>query len=300
MALVSPSSLQRYNNTHPTPPPLHPPSPQSCPSPQGSSRYVSFRLSLPANLHTTLADGSTLDYVNTRYSYVEALRTSLLQSFPALDLPVLDSKRLLGSLSSSVVNQRTRIINNFLRTCQESDTIKASRQWGEFLRGQKPGDPPGTPRTPTNRELRGEGRSDAAPAPGLSENPAAVRGMSFGWLLENLGLNGGEQPDVTSPLPEYAAEEGSAPPAQSPPTNTRESISNDVDSDDEDDLETVIANGAAIATPRQVMRQEYYRMVQEARGKSRPVNRNLFVGTPEELEKVRVGWEELSCRLSIH
>ena len=177
---------------------------------------------------------------------------------------------------------------------------KASRQWGEFLRGQKPGDPPGTPRTPTNRELRGEGRSDAAPAPGLSENPAAVRGMSFGWLLENLGLNGGEQPDVTSPLPEYAAEEGSAPPAQSPPTNTRESISNDVDSDDEDDLETVIANGAAIATPRQVMRQEYYRMVQEARGKSRPVNRNLFVGTPEELEKVRVGWEGLSCRLSIH
>eukprot|EP00520_Triparma_pacifica_P006121 CAMPEP_0118657612 /NCGR_PEP_ID=MMETSP0785-20121206/14114_1 /TAXON_ID=91992 /ORGANISM="Bolidomonas pacifica, Strain CCMP 1866" /LENGTH=814 /DNA_ID=CAMNT_0006550547 /DNA_START=63 /DNA_END=2503 /DNA_ORIENTATION=- len=251
---------------------------------QGSSRFVSFRLSLPAMLHTTLSDGSTLNYVNTRYSYVEALRTSLLQAYPTLDLPMLDSKRLLGTLSSSVVNQRTRIINNFLRTCQESDTIKASRQWGEFLRGQKPGAPPGTPQHPTSAELRGEGRSDAAPAPGLSENPAAVRGMSFGWLLENLGLNSAEPPSTPTALPDYAVEEG-APPSPASPNTTRESISNEVDSDDEDDMETVVANGAAIATPRQVMRQEYYRMVQEARGRAKPTNRNLFTGTPEELEK---------------
>ena len=155
---------------------------------QGTARYVSFRLSLPANLHHDLPDGTTVDYVNTRYSYVEALRTALLQAYPTLDLPMLDSKRLIGSLSSSVVNQRTRIINNFLRECQESDTIKASRQWGEFLRGKRCGVPGGAPSQPTPAELRGEARSDAAPAPGLDEHPAAVRGMSFGWLLENLGL----------------------------------------------------------------------------------------------------------------
>lgn len=50
-------------------------------------------------------------------------------------------------------------------------------------------------------------------------------------------------------------------------------------------METVVANGAAIATPRQVMRQEYYRMVQEAKGKAQPTNRHLFTGTAEELEK---------------
>ena len=64
----------------------------------GSSRYMRFRLSLPPNLHHTLADGTVVDYVNTRYSYVEGLRTALLQEFASLDLPMLDSKRLMGSL----------------------------------------------------------------------------------------------------------------------------------------------------------------------------------------------------------
>ena len=58
-------------------------------------------------------------------------------------------------------------------------------------------------------------------------------------------------------------EEGGAPPPT--PDATRESISNTVDSDDEDDMENVVANTVAIVTPRQVMRQEFYRMVQESR-----------------------------------
>ena len=41
---------------------------------------------------------------------------------------------------------------------------------------------------PTVSQLRSEARTDAAPPPQLSENPAAVRGMSFGWLLENLNF----------------------------------------------------------------------------------------------------------------
>mmetsp|Transcript_8050 Transcript_8050/g.14561 ORF Transcript_8050/g.14561 Transcript_8050/m.14561 type:complete len:846 (+) Transcript_8050:249-2786(+) len=250
----------------------------------GTSRYVSFRLSLPPNLHHQSPDGENIDYVNTRYSYVEGLRTALLQEFPSLDLPMLDSKRLMGSLSSSVVNQRTRIINNFLRTCQESNTIKSSRQWGEFLRGQKPGVTTGDRQAPpTASELRSEARTDAAPPPGLSENPAAVRGMSFGWLLENMNFFNDEQAPAAAP-PEYTMEEGIAPPAT--PEITRETISNTVDSDDEDDMENVAANSVAIVTPRQVMRQEFYRMVQESRGRTTSqTHRNLFSGTAEELEK---------------
>ena len=115
---------------------------------------------------------------------------------------MLDSKRLLGALSSSVVNQRTRIINNFLRTCQESDTIKASRQWGEFLRGQKPGDPPGTPRTPTNRELREDLRyylDSLGPAKILSEEEEGRKQVlegrtEWGGVTKRKVTMGDEQP----------------------------------------------------------------------------------------------------------
>ncbi len=245
----------------------------------GSARYVSFRLSLPANLHHNAPTGELIDYVNTRYSFVEALRTTLLQEYPALELPMLDSKRLMGSLSSSVVNQRTRIINNFLRTCQESETIKSSRQWGEFLRGQKPGASASLTTRPTAADLRAESSTDAAPPMTLAENPAAIRGMSFGWLLENLSLFNDEQ--AASAPPEYAVEEGQPEPM----TPVRESISNTVDADDEDDLENIQANPVAVPTPRQVMRAEFYRMVQESRGRATSTtNRNLFTGSTEELE----------------
>ena len=116
------------------------------------------------------------------------------------------TQRTRSPRSSSVVNQRTRIINNFLRECQDSNTVKASRQWGEFLRGQKPGMTPGSSNAhPTGSQLRSEARTDAAPPPRLSENPAAVRGMSFGWLLENLNFFQDEQQSASPPG--YSVEE---------------------------------------------------------------------------------------------
>ena len=89
---------------------------------KGSSRFVSFRISLPEAYHRT-EDGVLIDFTSTRYSFVEALRAMLLESCPTLELPPLDSKRLIGGMSASVINARTKIINRFLRACQDIDVV---------------------------------------------------------------------------------------------------------------------------------------------------------------------------------
>jgi aquaporin Z len=74
-----------------------------------------------------------------------------------------------------------------------------------------------------------------------------------------------------------------------------ETITDTVDSDDEDDQENIVANDIAIITPRQVMRMEFYRAGLQARGRSQTTEAgiarrgsgatSLFEGTAEELEK---------------
>ena len=107
------------------------------------------------------------------------MRICILAEQPAIDLPTLGSKKLFGSLTASVVNQRTRVINNFLKACQDEISITTSAEWEVFLRGQKPGAAPSSsnPLPPTPAELRSPGaRMDAAPSATLGENPAAVQG----------------------------------------------------------------------------------------------------------------------------
>jgi len=124
---------------------------------KGSSRYVSFRISLPVAYQRT-ENGKLIDYFKTRYSFVEALRNALLAERPALDLPPLDTKRLIGGMSASVINARTKIINRFLRACQDNAVVLESDEWDQFLRGQKPGVPPPVANEaaapPTPQELR--------------------------------------------------------------------------------------------------------------------------------------------------
>ena len=244
---------------------------------------MSFRLSLPVKFHRVTANG-TITSVETRYSFIEALRATLKTSFP--DLPPLDSKRLYGSLSSGVINERTRVINNFLRACQEHEAITSSREWSQLLHGQKPGGSLEAGSNPTPAQLRsGEGKTDAAPAASLAEKPAAVKGMSFRSFFE--GALRGESNGPTAPSAPSSTEdmeEGGEPHSQP----HLESISEVVDSEDEDDRECVVANGAAIATPRQVMVFEFYKMTMERKqGRQAQGNvvKNLIEGTPEDLER---------------
>ena len=321
----------------------------------GNSRFVQFRLSLPPSHYS-----GDIMHFHTRYSFVESLRAGLVAQFQPIELPPLDSKRIMGSLSASVVNQRTKVINNFLRSCQDHPSILNSDLWSQFLRGEKPGEPPpaanplgsmSPPPLPTALELRTYASSDAAPAASLGENPAAIRGMTFGWLMENLALFGGPSDanhraslDEPSAPPSYHSDPtiaalpgspstpprsgGSAAAATRSPlpsragTTGRESISNTVDSEDEDDPESVVANGCAVPTPRQALRMEFYRMAQAAAGRpvtssdascgdgsgsaneggvasrtGSPDESGVFEGTPEEVEKGEHWFRLLSSSL---
>jgi len=280
---------------------------------QGSQRYVSFRISLPSS-HYHREHNRLIDHFNTRYSYVEALRQNLLEylaldGMTALDLPVLDAKRLVGGMSASVINQRTRIINVFLRACQDNSAIAESELWDMFLRGEKPGfvNPTATDATPSMPTTPQERDLDRAPPPSLQENPAGVRGMGgfFANLFADANANAPPTPTTTQQTGESAPLSApSAPPAFVDEsiihsTITRMSLSsqnndddgdgdNDGDGDDDDDdydeqslrRANNLTSAVAIATPRQVMQDEFMQLIQQHNSPSS----NLEVGSPEELE----------------
>ena len=211
----------------PTPTPVSSPSPlpssqSSSPDPSkihvkswelrgdGPTKHAAYTVHLPPpyrSASTSTLDGSH-DTFTTRYSWVEALRTSLANEFSLITLPNLDSKKALGSTASAVVLKRVEIINAFLTFCQTTPAIDACHVWRNvFLLGLKPGDESAT----------------LEPVVPMGERKLRKTDVAIGWL-EGVGKNVATMFDFTKVSGNGKTEEKKAtmlPDAISPTMNVR-------------------------------------------------------------------------------
>ncbi|GMI04904.1 hypothetical protein TrRE_jg5087, partial [Triparma retinervis] len=139
----------------------------------GPSKHTAYTLYLPPSYRSTSTSttDSTTDTAVIRYSWIEALRRSLISEFELITVPPLDSKKAIGNTAAPVVKKRVAIINSFLNFCQTVPAIDACHVWRNvFLMGLKPGDESATlePWVPP---------SDRAPT-----SSAAASAAAKGWL----------------------------------------------------------------------------------------------------------------------